>query len=100
MAGRPALLVPYPHAADDHQTDNAKAIQGMGGAWCELQHDLTPTILAERLKTILTSPNTLVATARKAKAISIPDSAIRLADIVEDLNHSESSYSVTTRGAA
>jgi len=32
-AGRPAILVPYPHAADDHQTANARAIERAGAAW-------------------------------------------------------------------
>src|SRR5262249_34186609 len=32
-AGRPAILVPYPHAADDHQTANAAAFAGAGAGW-------------------------------------------------------------------
>lgn len=84
-AGRPALLVPYMHAADDHQTANAEAVEDAGGAWVVPQPDLTPTMLAEKLKGLLGSPETLAGAAAAARAWSMPDAAAHLADAVETL---------------
>lgn len=100
MAGRPALLVPYPYAADNHQTDNAQAVEAVGGAWCEIQDQLTPAVLAERLEQLLTSPSALATAAEKAKSMAVPDAAVRLADVVEELVHGSNGHSVETRGAA
>src|SRR4029077_7851573 len=51
--GRPALLVPYPHATDDHQAANARAFAASGAGWvvpqAGLSAPLLTTILAERL---------------------------------------------------
>ncbi|HZB93208.1 MAG TPA: undecaprenyldiphospho-muramoylpentapeptide beta-N-acetylglucosaminyltransferase, partial [Stellaceae bacterium] len=47
MVGRPAILVPYPHAADDHQTANARALEKAGGAWVVPQAEFTAAALAE-----------------------------------------------------
>ena len=100
MAGRPALFVPYPYAADDHQTDNAKVMQKIGGSWSERQNDLTPAILADQLETLLTSPNALVAAADKARSVAVPDAAARLANVIEELIHGSNGHSVEARGAA
>lgn len=100
MAGRPALFVPYPYAADDHQTDNAKAICDAGGAWFERQDDLNPARLADRLETLLTSPNALSTAAGKARNAALPDAATRLADVVEGLIRESNGGSTVTRGAA
>ena len=48
--GRPAVLVPYPHAMDDHQTENARAIDAAGAAWLMPQTAFTPEALAGRLR--------------------------------------------------
>src|SRR5207302_10827070 len=51
--GRPALLIPYPHATDDHQAANARAFSDAGAGWVLPQAGLTASqltsILAERL---------------------------------------------------
>jgi len=48
-AARPALLVPYPHAVDDHQTANAEALVKLGGGEVIAQSDLTPALLRDKL---------------------------------------------------
>ncbi|MFC3684351.1 undecaprenyldiphospho-muramoylpentapeptide beta-N-acetylglucosaminyltransferase [Hydrogenophaga luteola] len=50
--GAAALFVPFPHAVDDHQTTNARFLVGAGGAWLVPQTELTPSSLAERLRTV------------------------------------------------
>src|SRR3546814_1289372 len=47
-AGRPSILVPYPHAMDDHQTMNAKAIEAANAAIVIAQSDFTPETLTAR----------------------------------------------------
>jgi UDP-N-acetylglucosamine--N-acetylmuramyl-(pentapeptide) pyrophosphoryl-undecaprenol N-acetylglucosamine transferase len=47
--GVASLLVPFPHAADDHQVDNARQLERRGAAQMWLQRDLTPARLAEWL---------------------------------------------------
>ena len=84
-AGRPAILVPYPLATDDHQRANGRAIEECGGAWLMPQDAFTPESLAVRLETLLTMPETLAHAAAAAKRSGRPDAAARLADAVVDL---------------
>lgn len=84
VAGRPALLVPYPHATDDHQTANAGAIEASGGAWTLPQGTLSAEQLAEWLTRLLGEPAMLIEAASKARAAGVPDAVERLADLVTD----------------
>ena len=84
-AGRPAILVPYPHAIDDHQSENAARLCDAGGGWM-IQEDLfTPEVLSNRLNSLLSPPTKLNVAARCAANIGIPDAASRLAEIVTGL---------------
>ena len=80
-AGRPAILVPYPFAADDHQTANAQAFAQAGGGWLMPQSTLTPEALAERLRSLFETPSLLTRAAAGALSFAQPDSAKRLADL-------------------
>lgn len=81
VAGRPALLVPYRHAIDDHQTANARALDAAGAAWILPETGLTAAAIAERLRGLLTEPARLVAAAAAAAGLGRPDAADRLADL-------------------
>lgn len=81
--GRPAVLVPYPHAMDDHQTANARALDAAGAAWLMPQSAFTAEALAGRLETILTLPDCAVRRAAAARELGRPDAADRLADLAE-----------------
>jgi UDP-N-acetylglucosamine--N-acetylmuramyl-(pentapeptide) pyrophosphoryl-undecaprenol N-acetylglucosamine transferase len=83
-AGRPALLVPYPHAADDHQTANARAFAASGGGWVVPQAGLTPATLARRLGRVLDNPAALAAAGRQAAGLGRHDAARDLARLVLD----------------
>jgi len=82
VAGRPAILVPYAAAADDHQTFNARALGDAGAAWVMPEREFTPDALASRIETLLAAPASLVAAAAAARQLGIPDAAARLADLV------------------
>lgn len=81
--GRPALLVPYLFATDDHQTANARALSEAGGAWTIGQREFTAENLAARLTALLSTPHYLVEAAAAARRVGQPDAAARLADLVE-----------------
>ncbi|NUB27635.1 undecaprenyldiphospho-muramoylpentapeptide beta-N-acetylglucosaminyltransferase [Azospirillum brasilense] len=83
--GRPAILVPYPHAMDDHQTANARQLAAAGAAWVMAQPDFTADALAARLTELLESPDALTAAAQAAHGWGMADAARRLADAVLDM---------------
>ncbi|WP_419804028.1 undecaprenyldiphospho-muramoylpentapeptide beta-N-acetylglucosaminyltransferase [Terriglobus sp.] len=71
-AGRPSLLVPFPQAADDHQTRNAQAMVQAGAAQMLLQRELTPELLSEAITDLLNDPARLRSMGQKARAASHP----------------------------
>jgi UDP-N-acetylglucosamine--N-acetylmuramyl-(pentapeptide) pyrophosphoryl-undecaprenol N-acetylglucosamine transferase len=77
--GRPALLIPYPYATDDHQTANAQAFAAAGGGWVVAQTDLRPDTLAARLKGLLADGASLTRAAQRAQGFGRRDAARRLA---------------------
>jgi UDP-N-acetylglucosamine--N-acetylmuramyl-(pentapeptide) pyrophosphoryl-undecaprenol N-acetylglucosamine transferase len=83
--GRPAVLVPYPSAIDDHQSANAHALDEVGAGWLMPESAFTPSDLAAQLETLLTSPVSLAKAAAASRAAGRPDAAARLADLVLDL---------------
>ncbi len=80
--GRPAILVPYPFAIDDHQTANAAALAAAGGALMMPQPEFTAESLAARLAALLSAPASLAPLAAAARDFGVPDAAGRLADVV------------------
>ena len=85
VAGRPALLVPYPFATDNHQAANAAALAEAGGGWLQPQDSLTPQSLSATIEALLSRPRRLVEAAEAAHRFGIADAADRLADAVERL---------------
>ena len=83
LFGIPALLVPYPHAARNHQAANARAMAGAGAAVVVEQKDLIPTRVAEFLKSCHDQPDRLQRMRAAAQARAIPGADARLADLVE-----------------
>ncbi|MBP1804612.1 UDP-N-acetylglucosamine--N-acetylmuramyl-(pentapeptide) pyrophosphoryl-undecaprenol N-acetylglucosamine transferase [Rubellimicrobium aerolatum] len=85
VIGRPAILIPFAAAAEDHQTANAKGLEAVGAAEVVAEARLTPEGLAARVGAILTDAPRALAMARAALAHARPDAAERLADLVDDL---------------
>jgi UDP-N-acetylglucosamine--N-acetylmuramyl-(pentapeptide) pyrophosphoryl-undecaprenol N-acetylglucosamine transferase len=80
--GRPALLVPFPFAADDHQARNAEALERAGGAVCLPQSDADPLRVAGELAALLGDPARRARMSAAARDFGKPDAA---ADIARDL---------------
>ena len=76
-AGLPSLLVPFPFAADDHQTANAKVFEAAGAALLEQERDLDAARLAVLVGRMLV-PETRAVMAARAKALDVPDAAGRV----------------------
>ncbi len=81
-AGRPAIMIPYPHAIDDHQRENAARLCDAGGGWMMPQDSLTAAGLAALVRSLLDTPDRLASAAACAARTGTPDAAARLADIV------------------
>lgn len=79
-AGVGAVLVPYPHAADDHQRANARFLSTAGAAELIIQSELTPECLGDRLSALLGDRGRLLAMAEAARAKARPRATDRVAD--------------------
>ena len=73
--GRPAVLIPYPHATGDHQTANARFIESAGAAVVIADRELTSARLAQEVARILADPSRLAAMARASEGLARPDAA-------------------------
>jgi UDP-N-acetylglucosamine--N-acetylmuramyl-(pentapeptide) pyrophosphoryl-undecaprenol N-acetylglucosamine transferase len=80
--GRPAILVPLPHALDQDQTANAAVLQQAGGAIMMNQADFTPDRLADEIARLAAEPERLAAMATAAATAGAIDAAEQLADLV------------------
>ncbi|TAL75252.1 MAG: undecaprenyldiphospho-muramoylpentapeptide beta-N-acetylglucosaminyltransferase [Rhodanobacter sp.] len=78
-AGLGAVLVPFPHAVDDHQTRNAEALVAAGAAQLIQERDLNVDELAQRLGALLDDRAHLVAMAAAARTLAKPDAAEAIA---------------------
>ena len=85
IVGRPALLVPFPHATDNHQTANAEGLCDAGGGWIVQQDAFTPEVLAERLSSLLRPGPTLTVAARCSHQMGKPEAAAQLSDLIVEV---------------
>ena len=81
--GRPAILVPLPHALDQDQRANAKVLEQAGGAIRIEQAEFTPQRLAAEIASLASAPQRLAAMAAAARSCGALDAADRLADLVQ-----------------
>ncbi len=81
-AGRPSLLVPFPQAADDHQTKNAQAMVRVGAAEMIPQAELSPDGLLQALTELLQDAPRLEAMAAAARAAARPDALQRITGMI------------------
>lgn len=84
-AGKPALLVPFALAADDHQRRNAKVLVEQGAAALLLEPELNEASLLAALLALLQEPGRLAAMGARARSLAHPDAAERIAGMVRRL---------------
>jgi UDP-N-acetylglucosamine--N-acetylmuramyl-(pentapeptide) pyrophosphoryl-undecaprenol N-acetylglucosamine transferase len=83
--GRPAILVPFPHAANNHQVHNARTMAAAGAAEMILDHMLSGSLLAERIRYYLLHPNDVEDMAARCLTLGKPDAATRVAHLCLEL---------------
>ncbi|MFN4873890.1 MAG: undecaprenyldiphospho-muramoylpentapeptide beta-N-acetylglucosaminyltransferase [Akkermansiaceae bacterium] len=82
LAALPSVLVPFPYAADDHQTANAQVFAKANAAKLIQEKELSPTSLAELLTQLLTNPGALKNMSDASKSLAIPDAADKVASLI------------------
>jgi UDP-N-acetylglucosamine--N-acetylmuramyl-(pentapeptide) pyrophosphoryl-undecaprenol N-acetylglucosamine transferase len=83
VAGKAAVLVPFAAAADDHQRQNARALEAAGAARMIEERELTGESLARAIATLVEEPSRILAMEEAALKLGRPDAAARVADLVE-----------------
>jgi UDP-N-acetylglucosamine--N-acetylmuramyl-(pentapeptide) pyrophosphoryl-undecaprenol N-acetylglucosamine transferase len=81
-AGKPSLLVPFPAAADDHQTRNAEVLAVANAAVLLPESEMTAERLLDTIITLFGDPAGLAAMGERARTLAHPDAAQRIAAIV------------------
>lgn len=85
-AGRPAILVPFPFAADDHQAKNAQAVVDAGAGFMFRDSELTGKAILNVIGGFIEHPERLAAMSARAFALRQPGAASRAADILLELD--------------
>ncbi len=94
VAGKPAILIPFPYAADNHQALNAMELVQARAAEMILEADLTPRFLMERLQYLASQPASLRLMAENARSLGKPFAAENIVEdcytFIHSKNYSES----------
>lgn len=83
IAGHPSILVPFPYAADDHQTRNAEVFANAGASILVQERDLDAEKLAALTTSVLQDLPTYKRMAKAARALAVPDAADRVCAAIE-----------------
>ncbi|HYG98613.1 MAG TPA: undecaprenyldiphospho-muramoylpentapeptide beta-N-acetylglucosaminyltransferase [Terriglobales bacterium] len=84
-AAKPAIFIPFPHAADDHQTRNAEALVKAGAAVLLRESELSPERLVGEIKSLFADRTKLVKMAEAARRVAHPDAAGEIANMAARL---------------
>ena len=84
-AGLGSVLIPYPHAIDDHQSENARWLVDNDAAVMMQQKDFNPEALAILLEELFANKQQLVTMAVAARALALPDAVSTVADVCEEV---------------
>lgn len=85
VAGKPSVLVPFPHATHQHQLQNARYLETAGAARIMTQNILAQADLSEVMGDLFENSGRLRRMALAARELAIPDAASRLCDAVEEM---------------
>jgi len=87
VLGKPSVLIPYPHAADNHQEHNARAFESAGAAVVLLDKECAPDTLEALIRELIGNSEKLLAMGRAAKALAQPLAAENIAETIMELVH-------------
>jgi UDP-N-acetylglucosamine--N-acetylmuramyl-(pentapeptide) pyrophosphoryl-undecaprenol N-acetylglucosamine transferase len=83
--GCPALLVPFPHATDDHQTHNAKSLVEVGAAVMVAESELSPDRLVDEITSLLGDRSRLADMRQKMLCAAKPKAAAHIHAALQQL---------------
>ncbi len=83
--GRPAIMVPLPHAKDNDQLENARRLEAAGGCWCMPQETLTAETLSVLVRKLFEDPSGLTSAAQNALSLANYRAVENLAELIEEL---------------
>ena len=84
-AGKPAIFVPFPRAADDHQNVNARALERANAAVVIEESKLEPAYLVDTIRALMDDPSRLERMSAAAKSLAHPRAVEEIATMVEQL---------------
>jgi UDP-N-acetylglucosamine--N-acetylmuramyl-(pentapeptide) pyrophosphoryl-undecaprenol N-acetylglucosamine transferase len=84
----PTILIPFPYAADDHQTRNAEIFARGGAAFVLKESDVTPELLAGKIRDMIAHPEQLQRMSLKASQLAPRGAAMRVAETMEKYTQS------------
>jgi len=84
-AGKPAIFVPFPQAADDHQNVNARALERVGAAVVVEESNLGAAYMVDTIAAVLADPNRLHGMSAAAKSLAHPKALEEIAEMVKQL---------------
>ena len=84
-AGKPAIFIPFPRAADDHQTRNAQALEKEGAAILIPQSQLTGRLLSQQIIGLLKDRSKLATMSAASKRLSHPDAGREIAEMAAEI---------------
>ena len=88
VCGRPAIMVPLPHALDNDQLFNARRLEDVNGGWILMQNEIREEQFLSTFKALTLSPSDLQNAANAAKSMGQPQARAKLADMVLSFVHS------------
>jgi UDP-N-acetylglucosamine--N-acetylmuramyl-(pentapeptide) pyrophosphoryl-undecaprenol N-acetylglucosamine transferase len=88
-AGKPAIFIPFPRAADDHQNVNARALERAGAAVVVEESNLGAAYLVDTISALLADPNRLQSMSAAAKSLAHPKALEEIAAMVKQLAERE-----------
>ena len=83
--GRPAILVPFALATNNHQELNARAVEAAGGAVVITEKELTPERLASVISQTITDKSKTAEMGRKSRSLAAPDATKKIVDLIEKI---------------
>ena len=84
----PTILIPFPYAADDHQTRNAEIFARAGAAFVLKESELTPELLSQKIRDMIAHPEQLGKMAERSSQLAPRDAANRIAAAMEKYTQS------------
>ncbi len=86
--GLPSILIPFPYAADDHQTRNAEIFASAGAALVLKESELTPELLSQKIRAMVDHPEQVRQMSEKSASLAPRDAADRVATTMEKFTRS------------